>query len=233
MTKQTKIILMFGIPIVLIGGYFIYKRISGNKPSQTPIKDNTDGETKLPTISPIVVTPTPSNDNICKRYVVSNVSNYLNVRSTPSTSLKEIDFLFKGSTIYAKPSSTSGWMELCDMKGFVSSQYLKPFVPTSTKCVLQKGQKWLGGYEKDYNGNNVPYYYQNYKDLRSGLFYTRYMESKKPYNYDVSNWNRRYDNKDVADASWCGDFLANGKLDPNCIINRKELEDIYQSGATC
>ena len=55
---------------------------------------------------------------------MGNVINFVNVRSTPSTSLKEISTLKKDSTVSAKPSSTSGWMELCDMQGFVSSKFL-------------------------------------------------------------------------------------------------------------
>lgn len=214
MTSTTKKILMFGIPIVLIGGYFIYKRMSGNKPSQTPVKDK-DGN----------VVPTTTTNSVCKKYVVSNVSNTVNIRSTPSTSLKEIDFLFKGSTVSAKPSSTSGWMELCDMKGFISSKYLKPFVPTSTKCVLQKGLKWDSPNEKGM-------YYENYKDLSNGLWYQTYRESKKPFNYD-GQWSRRDDNKDIAEVSTCSDFLKDGSRNPKCVINRKELEDLYQSGAVC
>jgi hypothetical protein len=100
------------------------------------------------------------------------------------------------------------------------------------KCVLKKGLKWGSYYDKDIDDI---YYYQNFQDLRSGLFYTRGVETKNPYNYDGgSNWYRRYDNKDVADASWCrNDFLADGTLDPNCIINIRELEDLYTSGAVC
>jgi hypothetical protein len=99
------------------------------------------------------------------------------------------------------------------------------------KCVLKKGLKWGSEYDKDIDDI---YYHQNFQDLRSGLFYTRGIETKNPYKDDVSYWYRRYDNKDVADASWCrNDFLADGTLDPNCIINIRELEDLYISGAVC
>jgi hypothetical protein len=98
------------------------------------------------------------------------------------------------------------------------------------KCVLKKGLKWGSRYDNDINDI---YYYQNYQDLRSGLFYTRGIETKNPYNYVLGEWSRRSDNKDMADASWCNDFLIDGTLDPKCLINRKELEDFYQSGAVC
>ena len=98
------------------------------------------------------------------------------------------------------------------------------------KCVLKKGLKWGSRYDKDIDDI---YYYQNFQDLRSGLFYTRGIETKNPYSNESGEWSRRTDNKDVADASWCDDFLADGTLDPNCFINRRELEDLYISGAVC
>ena len=98
------------------------------------------------------------------------------------------------------------------------------------KCVLKKGLKWGSRYDKDIDDI---YYYQNFQDLRSGLFYTRGIETKNPYSNESGEWSRRTDNKDVADASWCDDFLADGTLDPNCLINRRELEDLYLSGAVC
>jgi hypothetical protein len=99
------------------------------------------------------------------------------------------------------------------------------------KCVLKKGLKW--GSEYDIDIDDI-IYYQNFQDLRSGIFYTRVVETKNPYKYDGGiNWYRRYDNKDMANASWCGDFLEDGTLDPNCLINRRELEDLYLSGAVC
>jgi hypothetical protein len=98
------------------------------------------------------------------------------------------------------------------------------------KCVLKKGLKWGSRYDKDIDDI---YYYQNFQDLRTGIFYTRGVETKNPYSNESGEWSRRTDNKDVADASWCDDFLADGTLDPNCLINRRELEDLYISGAVC
>ena len=174
MTNKTKIYIGVGSAVALIGGYFIYKALRPKNPMLNGTKDDTKSTTT-------------TDNSECKKYVVGNVINFVNVRSTPSTSLKEISTLKKGSTVSAKPSSTSGWMELCDMKGFISSQYLNPFVSKSTKCVLQKGLKWDSPNEKGW-------YYQNFKDLRSGLWYETYRETKKPFNYDLQ-WSKRNDNK--------------------------------------
>jgi len=237
MTTKTKIYI--GVSVVaLVGGYFIYKALKPKKPMVNGTKDDTKPKTDVPTtttppITNTTTTTTTTDSGECKRYIVVGVSKYVNVRSTPSTSSKEIETYPLNSTPLAKPSSTSGWMELCDMKGFISSKYLKPFVPKSTKCVLQKGLKWGGGVEKNDYNQNRNYYYQNYKDLRSGLYYTRGIETERPFEYYEGAWYRRTDNQDKGDASWCGDFLANGKLDPKCLINRRELEQLYQSGNVC
>jgi len=224
MTTKTKIYI--GVSVVaLVGGYFIYKALRPKKPILNGTKDNTKSTTTTTPSTTTTTSTTTTDSGECKRYIVSGVSNTVNIRSTPSTSLKEIDFLFKGSTISAKPSTTSGWMELCDMKGFISSQYLNPFVPKSTKCVLQKGLKWDSPNEKGW-------YYQNFKDLRSGLWYETYRETKKPFNYDLQ-WSKRNDNKDVAEVSTCSDFLPDGSRNPKCVINRRELEEFYQSGNVC
>lgn len=236
MTNKTKIIIGVGSAVALVGGYFIYKALRPKKPMDNPLKVKTDEEKppiKDDTKPTTDTTPTIDSGE-CKRYIVDGVSDYVNIRSTPSTSLREIDFLYKKSTVSAKPSSTSGWMELCDMKGFISSKYLKPFVPKSTKCVLQKGLKFGYGTSEDgYYNKNRKFYHQNFKDLRNGFWYQRYIETEKPFEYFEGSWYRRLDNKDIAKESFGRNDVVNGKLDPNSIINTKEIEEFYQSGNVC
>ena len=105
MTSTTKKILMFGIPIVLIGGYFIYKRMSGNKPSQTPVKDK-DGNV-VPTTTATPDNSRPSNE---KSYVVT--ASALNLRKEPNQNSQKVGKLNKGCVVKAIPSSTSGWMDI-------------------------------------------------------------------------------------------------------------------------
>ena len=222
MTNKTKIIIGVGSAIALVASYLIYKKMSSDKGEENPPKKGEENPPKKGEEN------TATNNSECKKYIVSNVSNSVNVRSTPSTSLKEITTLNKNSVVSAKPSSVNGWMELCDMKGFISSQYLKPFVSKSTKCVLQKGLKWG---EDIFEGEK--YYRQNYKDLRNGFWYTRSIDTNKPYDYFEGAWYRRTDNKDKGDASWGRNNVYNGKLDPNSVINIKEAEQFYQSGNVC
>jgi len=111
-SKKAKVAALIGIP-VLIGAYLIYKQLK--KPS--PITPITPAPPK-PAPTPA---PTPAE---CKNYlVVTNVSN-LNIRKLPSTSSDIVDSLAKGSTVSAKASSASGWMQLCDGRGYVSATYL-------------------------------------------------------------------------------------------------------------
>ena len=62
------------------------------------------------------------------KYVVTTSTSNLNVRSGPSTSSSILGTLPKGSEIFAKPSSTTGWHEYSSdgktSTGFLSSQYL-------------------------------------------------------------------------------------------------------------
>jgi hypothetical protein len=65
-------------------------------------------------------------------YKVNTSSSSLNVRNSPSATATIVGSLPKGSIIYAKPSSTSGWYEYSvnglssAVAGYVSSAYLIP-----------------------------------------------------------------------------------------------------------
>jgi len=114
MTKTTKQILMFGIPIVLIGGYFIYKAMRGKKSYQNPLIDDNKPTT------------TTDDGNECKKYIVVVSKGNLNIREEPNTTSKIIGSIPKASEKFAKKTNTEGWMQLCeDGGGFVSSKYLK------------------------------------------------------------------------------------------------------------
>jgi uncharacterized protein YgiM (DUF1202 family) len=112
--RKTKVALLVGIPVI-IGGYLIYKYMTGNKPV-------------IPVINPIPPSPNPPNPappSNCKSYTVVTQTSNLNVRQSPNTSSAIVSSLPKGSSVNAKESSTSGWMQLCDRAGYVSSQYLR------------------------------------------------------------------------------------------------------------
>ena len=108
--KKTKLALLFGVPI-LIGGYFIYKQFRKKPTPPNPNPPN----------------PNPPSSGWTK-YKVNTASTNLNVRSGANTSSGIVSSLAKGSIIWAKPSSTSGWHEYSSdgqtSSGFVSSQYL-------------------------------------------------------------------------------------------------------------
>jgi len=108
MTKTTKT-LLFGIP-VLIGAYLIFKQVKKPKPGPTP--------------PPPPPPPPPAPTGECSNYKVTTAVSNLNVRSTPSTSAAIVGSLPKDSIISVKASSTTGWMQLCDNSGYVSSLYL-------------------------------------------------------------------------------------------------------------
>jgi len=91
----------------------IFKQLKKQKPIVNPY---------VPTPTPPPPPPPPSTD--CSNYIVTTVSSNLNVRSSASTSSAIVGSLAKGSTVSAKQSSTSGWLELCDGSGFASGQYL-------------------------------------------------------------------------------------------------------------
>ena len=101
------------LPFV-IGGILLLKYFRPKKDTPTP----------PPAPSP---DPNPVSQGF-EKYVVSTNTSNLNVRSGPSTSTTIVTTLPKGTEIFAKPSSTSGWHEYStDGKtgiGFVSSQYV-------------------------------------------------------------------------------------------------------------
>ena len=119
MTKTTKT-LLFGIP-VLIGAYLIYKQVK--KPKPTPAPNCAADEVLVNGVCTPKTTPAPTPAG-CSNYKVATASSNLNVRSTPSTSAAIVGSLAKGSTVSVKPSTTAGWMQLCDNSGYVSSLYL-------------------------------------------------------------------------------------------------------------
>jgi uncharacterized protein YgiM (DUF1202 family) len=61
--------------------------------------------------------------------IVATNTTSLNIRSKPSTSSAIVGKIGKGYSIYARPSSVSGWSEVSkdgsSSEGYVSSQYLK------------------------------------------------------------------------------------------------------------
>jgi uncharacterized protein YgiM (DUF1202 family) len=115
LSKKTKAALLIGVPL-LIGGYLIYKQLKP-KPNPNPY---------VPTTPPITppTPPPPAPTGSCRNYIVTTAVSNLNIRESTSTSSAYKGSLAKGSTVSAKQSSTSGWMELCDGRGFVSGQYL-------------------------------------------------------------------------------------------------------------
>jgi uncharacterized protein YgiM (DUF1202 family) len=122
MTTKTKIIIGASV-VALVGGYFIYKKLRGNKPFKTPVIDDTKSTT---TTDDTKQTTTTTDDNICLKYMVNVSKGNLNIRKEPNVKSKIIGSIPKGKEKYAKKSNTEGWMELCeDGGGFVSSQYLK------------------------------------------------------------------------------------------------------------
>lgn len=78
----------------------------------------------------VFVSPMPTTR--WSNYKVNTSSGGLNVRNAPSSSATVVSSLPKGSIIYAKPSSTSGWHEYSinglssAVAGYVSSAYLIP-----------------------------------------------------------------------------------------------------------
>ena len=112
--RKTKVALLVGIPVI-IGGYLIYKYMKGNKPVIPVINPNNP-----PSPNP----PNPAPASNCKSYTVVTQTSNLNIRQSPNTSSAIVGSLPKGSSVNAKESSTSGWMQLCDRAGYVSSQYL-------------------------------------------------------------------------------------------------------------
>lgn len=104
--KKHKRILLFAVPI-LIGLYLILKKPSAKK---------------LPPLPP------PPPVSTFEKYTVTTTASNLNVRLEPSTNASIVSSLPKGSEIFAKDCSTTGWCEYSKdgskVDGYVSSQYI-------------------------------------------------------------------------------------------------------------
>jgi len=110
MKKQTKRVLLIGLPLIL-GGIIVYSQFRKKGSSGSKASD---------------ITPASGE---WASYKVSTVSSNLNVRSQPTTLSSMIDSIPTGTTIKARPSSASGWFEYSKdgstRSGFVSGQFLK------------------------------------------------------------------------------------------------------------
>ena len=117
MTKKTKLAILFSAPII-IGAYFIYRQFKGKKTYTAAVKQQ-GGQ---PNEQPNVQTP-------FAKYIVETLVTALNVREQPSVTSAKIGSVAKGSQIFARPSSTSGWFEYSSngttKTGYVSADYLK------------------------------------------------------------------------------------------------------------
>lgn len=109
--KTALVVLPFIIGGVLLLKYFRPKPKPENQPDNQNNQNNQNN----------------SGGGFEKYTVTTNTSN-LNIRSSASTSSSIVGSLSKGSEIFAKPSSTTGWHEYsADGKtttGYVSSQYI-------------------------------------------------------------------------------------------------------------
>ena len=122
MNKNLKLGLFVGVP-VLVGGYFAYKYFTRPSDKVTLPEQQVDPVTG----EVITISPAPTT-NPFQQYVVKTLVSNLNVRQSPNTSSAIVASLKKGSSVYARPSSTSGWFEYSadgsNVTGFVSSMYL-------------------------------------------------------------------------------------------------------------
>lgn len=113
--------LIIGASALLLAGVGLYFIFRGTKKNGTPAV--------TPASEPGTTTPLPLETGY-KKYTVETLVSNLNVRQSPSTSSPVVASLPKGATIFAKPSSTTGWFSYSEdgnkEKGFVSSLYIKP-----------------------------------------------------------------------------------------------------------
>lgn len=112
--------LIIGASALLLAGVGLYFIFRGTKKDSAPA---------TPAPGPGTTTPLPIETGY-KKYTVETLVSNLNVRQSPSTSSAVVASLPKGTTIFAKPSSTTGWFSYSEdgtkEKGFVSSLYIKP-----------------------------------------------------------------------------------------------------------
>jgi hypothetical protein len=129
MTTNTKIIIGASV-VALVGGYFIYKKMRGNKPIGNPLKVKTDeekppikDETK-PTNDTKPTIPTLINGIYYKKekmnsdpslkfdkYKVTTKGGNLNVRLQPNDKSKISETLSNGCEILTLPTFVDGWVE--------------------------------------------------------------------------------------------------------------------------
>lgn len=117
--KKSGIWVVLGILAVGGVGYFLYTKMKKNKGAAS--KNGLGVEDLIPA-------PSPSVSSEWKDYIVTTATSSLNVRRTPDISGSFVTSLAKGSTIKARPSAVSGWMEVSrdgvTSLGFSSSAYL-------------------------------------------------------------------------------------------------------------
>jgi len=132
--KKNTLYTISGITLVLVGGYFLYRKFLSKKTTQggsiqEPIQTldtNIIEQTTTPTsgLASAFSFLTEYND-----YQVNTTSTSLNVREKPDSKSKIVGSLPKGSKIKAKASGTKGWFDVSkDGKtnfGYVSAQFLK------------------------------------------------------------------------------------------------------------
>jgi hypothetical protein len=136
MDKQTK--LMLGIGAIALGGFLLYNKSkkkaflnelfpsdyfqSGSRGGRRKRRRRRQGGGQQQGGS-------SSQGGGWSRLTVNTQSSSLNIRQSPSTNSSVIGSLSKGSTIWARPSSTSGWHEYSSngssITGYVSSDYLR------------------------------------------------------------------------------------------------------------
>jgi hypothetical protein len=132
MDKKTKIIILTASSFLLVGGivaFLVARKNKRNLKKEEIITTEddileSDYSSDYAEYNETDVTP---SSNYQKYKVVTSTSN-LNVRQSPSTSSSVLMTLAKGSTIFAKPSSTSGWhiysKDGVSQTGFVSSEFI-------------------------------------------------------------------------------------------------------------
>ena len=111
MNKKLKIGLLFGIP-ALVGIYLLFKKKKGKEIYNDAKKEQLHQQ----------------DVNAFSNYVVTTLVTSLNIRQSPSITSQILGKIPKGSTVLARPSKTSGWMEYTtdgtNVIGYLSADYL-------------------------------------------------------------------------------------------------------------
>jgi uncharacterized protein YgiM (DUF1202 family) len=113
---KNKKFIFIAIPLVL-GGILVSMIAKANKgKSKGKSKDNQSSDENVTDCSNL------------DKYIVTAKSG-LNIRKEASASSEKLGALESGSTLSAKPATTSGWLEYydesCNLIGYVSSKYTK------------------------------------------------------------------------------------------------------------